>query len=86
MHLQAQAKGQKEQQVLEMVLKTTPSGDPQAVLDAIDNHAWTTGFLMNIGDRKGAIMDEALYRCQPKVHSTCLQPEALITTAPPYNL
>lgn len=55
--------------VLEMVLKTTPSGHPQAVLDAIDNYAWTSGFLMNIGDRKGAIMEEALHRCQPRVRS-----------------
>ena len=44
-----QAPGQKEQTVLELVLKTTPAGNPQAVLDAIDNYAWTTGFLMNMG-------------------------------------
>lgn len=50
-----------------MVLKTTPPGDAQAVVDAIDSYAWSTGFLMNIGDRKGAIMEAALHRCQPKV-------------------
>lgn len=78
-----QAKGQKEQQVLDLVLKSTPSGNPQAILDAIDNYAWTSGFLMNIGDRKGAIMDEALHRYQPKVcilHVSILN--ALIPTAP----
>lgn len=50
-----------------MVLKTTPAGNPQAVLDAIDQHAWNRGFLMNIGDRKGAIMEAAIHKCQPKV-------------------
>ena len=65
-----------------MVLKSTPSGNPQAVLDAIDNHAWTTGFLMNIGDRKGAIMDKALHRCQPRVRIL----KALIPTAPSYHI
>ena len=62
-----QANGQKEQKVLDMVLKTAPPGDSQAVIDVIDNYAWSTGFLMNIGDRKGAIMEAALHRCQPKV-------------------
>lgn len=65
--MRLQADEQKEQKVLEMVLKTAPSGDPQAVIDAIDNYAWSTGFLMNIGDRKGAIMEAALHECQPKV-------------------
>lgn len=74
-----QANGQKEQKVLEMVLKTAPSGDPQAVIDVIDNYAWNTGFLMNIGDRKGAVMEAALHRCQPKVCCT-FQPNA--TTFP----
>lgn len=50
-----------------MVLETTPPGDAQAVVDAIDNYAWSSGFLMNIGDRKGAIVEAALHRCQPKV-------------------
>lgn len=62
-----QTNGQKEQRVLDMVLKTAPPGDAQAVVDAIDSYAWSNGFLMNIGDRKGAIMEAALLRCQPKV-------------------
>lgn len=65
--MRLQVNEQKEQKVLEMVLKTAPFGDPQAVLDAIDNYGWSTGFLMNIGDRKGAVMEAALHRCQPKV-------------------
>ncbi len=53
--------------VLDMVLKTVPAGNPQGVLDAIDHYAWTTGFLMNIGDRKGAIVDTVIEDHQPKV-------------------
>ncbi len=64
---QQQYRGQKEQNVLDMVLKTTPPGNPEAVLDAIDNFGWNSDFLMNIGDRKGAILDKALQKRQPQV-------------------
>ena len=53
--------------MLEMVLRTTPAGNPQAVLDAIDHYAWNRGFLMNIGDRKGAIVDNVIEHHHPKV-------------------
>lgn len=59
--------GQKELNVLDMVLRTTPPGNPEAVLDAIDNYGWNSDFLMNIGDRKGAILDKALQKRQPQV-------------------
>lgn len=62
-----QGEGQKEQEVLDMVLRTVPAGNPQAVLDAIDHYGWTTSFLMNIGDRKGAIVDTVVEKHQPKV-------------------
>ncbi|DBA84135.1 TPA: hypothetical protein ACH3X1_006611 [Trebouxia sp. C0004] len=64
---QQQYSGQKEQNVLDMVLRTTPPGNPEAVLDAIDNYGWNCDFLMNIGDRKGAILDQALQKRQPQV-------------------
>ena len=64
---QPQHVGQKEQNVLDMVLRTTPPGNPEAVLDAIDNYGWSSDFLMNIGDRKGAILDKALHKRQPQV-------------------
>ena len=64
---QPEYKGQKEQNVLEMVLRTTPPGNPEAVLDAVDKYGWNSEFLMNIGDRKGAILDKALQKCQPQV-------------------
>jgi len=53
--------------VLDMVLRTTPPGNPEAVLDAVDKYGWNSEFLMNIGDRKGAILDKALQKCQPQV-------------------
>ncbi|DBA84137.1 TPA: hypothetical protein ACH3X1_006611 [Trebouxia sp. C0004] len=65
--MQQQYSGQKEQNVLDMVLRTTPPGNPEAVLDAIDNYGWNCDFLMNIGDRKGAILDQALQKRQPQV-------------------
>lgn len=67
--------GQKEQAVLDMVKQTTPSGNPQAVLDAMDKFAWSKqGFLMNIGDVKGVILDSVIDQYQPvvRVHS-CMQ-------------
>ncbi len=53
--------------MLDMVLRTTPPGNPEAVLDAIDNYGWNSDFLMNIGDRKGAILDKAVQKRQPQV-------------------
>ena len=50
-----------------MIIRTVPPGNPDAVLNAIDEYGWTTGFLMNIGDRKGAIMDRVIDKHQPKV-------------------
>lgn len=65
--MQSQYAGQKEQAVLDIVVRTVPAGNPQAVLNAIDNYGWNDGFLMNIGDRKGAILDSALEKCRPQV-------------------
>ena len=65
--------GKKEQAVLDMVKQTTPPGDPQAVLDAIDNFAWSRqGFLMNIGDVKGAILDSVIDQYHPTVSTSLL--------------
>ena len=43
------------------------SREPEAVLGAIDDFGWNSEFLMNIGDRKGAILDKALRKRQPQV-------------------
>lgn len=66
--MQAAVPGRKEQAVLDLVKQTTPAGNPQAVLDAIDNFAWSKQeFLMNIGDVKGVIVDSVIDQYQPMV-------------------
>ena len=62
-----------------MVQQTTPQGNPQAVLDAIDSVGWRDNlpwndkdFLMNVGDVKGAILDSVIHQYQPQVGThTC---------------
>lgn len=69
--------------MLDMVRKTTAQGDSQAVLDAIDNFAWSKqGFLMNIGDVKGAILDSVIVQHQPRVgaHSSAHMQACLMTS------
>ena len=56
--------------MLELVLRTAPPGNPDAVLNAIDDYGWKTGFLMNIGDRKGAILDRVIEKYQPKARQS----------------
>jgi len=48
------------------VLKNTEKGNIQSIIDAIDVFGWTKQWLMNIGDRKGKILDQAIERRQPK--------------------
>ena len=64
--------GQKEQAVLHQIKQFTPRGDAQAVLDAMDSFGWSEqGFLSNIGNVKGAILDSVVERCQPLVRKCC---------------
>ena len=42
------------------------------MLDAIDRYGWNTGFLMNIGDRKGAIVDTVIDKYRPKVSTAAM--------------
>lgn len=48
----------REASVLVHVQKTVPPGDPELVLKAIDELAWSSTFLMNVGPEKGLILDE----------------------------
>lgn len=57
----------KEEQLLDHVRKTAPAGDAQAVLDVIDQYAWSGHWYMNIGDVKGKILDEAVDEANPTV-------------------
>lgn len=57
----------KEEKLLMTVTEKATQGDPQSVLDVIDNFAWNGPFLMNVGDVKGKILDDAIRARQPKV-------------------
>ncbi|CAI5459628.1 unnamed protein product [Closterium sp. Yama58-4] len=55
-----------EARLLEHVTQSTPANDPQAVISAIDAYAWSSReFFMNVGDVKGAILDDAVRRANP---------------------
>jgi catechol O-methyltransferase len=56
----------REQKALEHVLRTAPKGNLDAVIAAIDEYAYRTSFLMNVGDEKGKILDAAIERVKPR--------------------
>ncbi len=51
--------------LLDYVLKKSRPGDIQSVINTIDDYAWNKKWLMNIGDRKGKILDDAVRRRNP---------------------
>jgi catechol O-methyltransferase len=52
--------------LLNYVLQKSRRGDIQNVIDTIDKFGWTKQWLMNIGDRKGKILDDAIRTRKPK--------------------
>ena len=54
------------QSVNEYVLKKARQGDLQDIIDTVDRFGWTQQCLMNVGDRQGLILDEAIRTRQPK--------------------
>jgi predicted O-methyltransferase YrrM len=48
------------------VLNNARKGNIQNIIDTIDEFGWTKQWLMNIGDRKGKILDQAIQTRQPK--------------------
>lgn len=59
--------GTPEQRLLDHVKKTAKQGDPQSVLDVIDDFCWKHQWMMNIGNIKGKILDQAVNEAQPSV-------------------
>lgn len=57
----------REDRVAEKVLNNARRGDVDDVIQAIDDFGYKESLLINVGDRKGAILDDALKRAQPKV-------------------
>ncbi|CAF1055547.1 unnamed protein product [Adineta steineri] len=53
-------------QLQDYVLQNSNRGDIQNIIDTIDKFGWTKQWLMNIGDQKGKILDEAIQTRKPK--------------------
>ena len=51
--------------LLDYVLKKSRPGDIQSVINTIDDFGWNKKWLMNIGDVKGKILDDAVRRRNP---------------------
>ncbi len=55
----------REERVAEKVLNNARRGDADDVIRVIDDFAYQDSLLINVGDRKGIILDVALERVQP---------------------
>ncbi|CAF3499856.1 unnamed protein product [Rotaria socialis] len=55
-----------QEKMLAHVLKNSAKGNVDSVIKAIDDYCWTTSWMMNVGDRKGLILEEAIRKRQPK--------------------
>nr|7UD6_A Chain A, Tyrosine-protein kinase Fyn,Catechol O-methyltransferase [synthetic construct] len=59
--------GTKEQRILEFVQLVAKPGDPQSVLEAIDQYCTYAEWAMNVGDAKGQIMDAVIREYSPSL-------------------
>ena len=50
----------------EFVLTNARRGSIQNIIDTIDYFGWTKQWLMNVGDRKGELLDQAVRTRKPK--------------------
>ncbi|MGW5076650.1 O-methyltransferase [Rhodococcus sp. NPDC004095] len=57
----------REEALARSVVTAAPTGDIDAVIAAIDVFARRTSFLMNVGDEKGVILEDAVRRARPRV-------------------
>ncbi|MFE9577986.1 O-methyltransferase [Nocardia sp. NPDC006044] len=57
----------RERALLEYVLATATAGEPDSVLAAIDDFARHRSLLMNVGDEKGLILDNAITKAEPRL-------------------
>jgi catechol O-methyltransferase len=57
----------REAAVAEYVLNNAPSGDIEAALAAIDTFAYEKAILVNVGDEKGKLLDDAVSRADPQL-------------------
>jgi hypothetical protein len=59
--------GTPERRLLRHVKANAQKGNPQSVLDVIDDWCWSSQWMMNVGNRKGQILDEAVLAAKPMV-------------------
>ncbi|MBV8861893.1 MAG: O-methyltransferase [Mycobacterium sp.] len=57
----------REAAAVEFVLRRARAGDIDDVLATIDRYAYDKSILMNVGDEKGALLDAAVRRADPKL-------------------
>ena len=57
----------REQKVAEAVLKKAKRNDAADVIRVIDNFGYNDSLLINVGDKKGKIVDSAIQRANPKI-------------------
>jgi len=56
----------REEECAKYVLAQARAGDIRDAIRAIDEYAYKKSFLINVGDKKGAILDAVIQRTQPK--------------------
>ncbi len=56
-------------EMLAYVKSHAAKGDVEAVLKAVDEFGWKGQWMMNVGDKKGAILDAALEKAKPSVNA-----------------
>lgn len=56
----------REERLARLVAEHARRGDPEDVLRVIDAFGYDESFLMNVGDQKGEILDDAVRRASPK--------------------
>lgn len=56
----------REEALAQHVLSTAVPGDLDSAIAAVDEFAYGQKFLINVGDEKGALLDAAIRRAQPK--------------------
>jgi catechol O-methyltransferase len=55
----------REERLADYVLQNARQGDVDDVIRAIDEYCYQRSFMINVGDEKGAILDEAIRRARP---------------------
>lgn len=56
----------REEKLAEHVIRHAKPGDMSDAIRVIDEFCYRSSFMMNVGDRKGAILDQAVRRTEPR--------------------